>query len=99
MGEKHDKDLPKLANKKQKIPRQFINANWLAENPKMDVPSRINDDTIPVQSGDPESCGDGDTTLYDGGDEEDLEEQGHLPEGSNGQLVSLSWQQTMNSPQ
>ncbi|KAG1874030.1 hypothetical protein C8R48DRAFT_669664 [Suillus tomentosus] len=82
VGEKQDKDLLKLANKKHKIPQQFVNANWLAGNPKMDIPSRINDD-IPVQSGNPESRRDEDNTLYDGGDEEDLEEQGHPPEGSN----------------
>ncbi|KAG2063220.1 hypothetical protein BDR04DRAFT_1123411 [Suillus decipiens] len=81
VGEKHDRDLPKPANKKHKIPRQFIDANWLAENPKMDVPSRIDDD-IPVQSCGPESRRDEDA-LYDGGDEEDLEEQGYPPEGSN----------------
>jgi hypothetical protein len=38
------------------------------------------------QSCDPESRGDEDT-LYDGGDKEDLEEQGHPPEGTNGQLL------------
>jgi hypothetical protein len=88
VGEKHDKDIPKPANKKHKIPRQFIDANWLAENPKMDVPSRIDDD-IPVQSCGPESRRDEDT-LYDGGDEEDLEEQGYPPEGSNGQLFVMA---------
>ncbi|KAG1817169.1 uncharacterized protein BJ212DRAFT_1299331 [Suillus subaureus] len=72
-------NLPKLANKKHKIPQQFVDANWLAENPKMDVPSQIDDD-IPVQSCDPEICRDEDT-LYEGGDEEDVEEQvTHLKE-------------------
>jgi hypothetical protein len=76
VGKKHDKDLLKLANKKHKIPQQFSDANWLAENPKMDVPSQIDDDIL-VQSCNPEICRDEDT-LYEGGDEEDVEEQGHL---------------------
>ncbi|KAG1730534.1 uncharacterized protein EDB91DRAFT_1085408 [Suillus paluster] len=38
-------------------------------------------DTV-MKSCDPESCGDEDT-LYDGGDEEDEEEQGYPPEGTN----------------
>ncbi|KIK38819.1 hypothetical protein CY34DRAFT_14796 [Suillus luteus UH-Slu-Lm8-n1] len=47
----------------------------------MDMPSHIDDD-IPVQSCGPENRGDEDT-LYDAGDEEDLEEQGQPPEESN----------------
>lgn len=80
VGEKRDKDLPKPANNKLKIRREFIDPAWLAENSQMDVPSRVDADA-PTQPCDPDTgrgLGDeyvsGNDTLYDGGDEEDLEE-------------------------
>ncbi|KAG2123994.1 hypothetical protein DEU56DRAFT_923703 [Suillus clintonianus] len=80
VGEKCDKDLPKPANNKLKIRREFIDPAWLAENSQMDVPSRVDADA-PTRPCDPDAgrgLGDeyvsGNDTLYDGGDEEDLEE-------------------------
>lgn len=94
-GAPRDKDLPRPGNKKLKISRAFVSADWLAVHPNMDAPSRVTPwqedsfDTADQKNGELGAAHSNDVA-YDGEDEEGIEDQEPIP-GTNGQCLRYGY--------